>query len=520
MKLVTAEQMRVLERKAIEAGATTEAQMMEEAGVSAAQETMINLGSMDGRKILVLVGPGNNGGDGLAAARYMEEWNAEVFVYMLLPRTEDDPQYQRLKEAGIHALTVEEDPDFELLEGMLSKAHAVTDALLGTGTNRPIEGDMAEVLKRLAEARTRRPRPHLLAIDVPTGVHPDTGAADPLTVAVDITLALGFPKVGLYQLPGRGYAGEITRIDIGIPEELADELPYDEVAVRGLQPHMPARPLDSHKGDFGRAVIAAGSSRFPGAAVLAAQAATRGGAGLVVLATPAEVQPLLGQAPPEVIREPLPGADGAVSADAAPALLRALAGADALLLGPGLTHTPATSEFVAAVIAGLDAVEGLRAAVLDADALNALAELDGWHTRFDLPRVLTPHPGEMARLLRTTTDAVQAARLESARQYAEETRSVVVLKGAATVIVAPDGRASVSGYASSVLASGGTGDVLAGFIVSLIAQGMDPYHAAAAAVYMHSEAAKAVESQRGAATAIASDLFEPLGDVRKVLDGS
>ena len=193
--------------------------------------------------------------------------------------------------------------------------------------------------------------------------------------------------------------------------------------------------------------------------------------------------------------------------------------AEALLIGPGLSHTPETAAFVANVLAGLDSVEGLRAVVLDADALNAIAERPGWSEGLGVTRVLTPHPGEMARLLGIPVEEVQRDRLRLAVDYAQRTNSVVVLKGPNTVVAAPDGRARLSEFSSAVLATAGTGDVLAGFIASLIGQGMDPFDAASAAVYLHSETGRALEGAMGSATAVASDLLRALPEVRKALDG-
>ena len=519
MKLVTVEQMRSLERAAVEAG-VSEAELMENAGLAVAQEAWINMGAAEGRSAVILVGPGNNGGDGLATARHLKDWGSEIHVFLLEPRAADDPQWQAAQEAGVEAWTAADDPGLERLEGQLRSANGIIDALLGTGLSRPIAGDLEAVLDKLAEVRAKGSvRPQLIAIDVPSGIDPDTGRSDPAVVRADVTVALGFAKVGLFAMPGRAIAGTIAEVEIGLPPELAADLPYEDVRMRDVEAKMPFRSDDAHKGTFGTAVVAAGSARYPGAARLASEAALRAGAGLVVLAAPESVQPLVAAGTPEVVHAPLPSAGGAVDAAAAPELLRALAGSEALLLGPGLSHTPATAEFVRQVLSGLDGVEGLRAAVIDADALNALAEQPGWDERLRLPRVLTPHPGEMARLLGTTTDEVQSNRLEFATQYAQRTRSVVVLKGAGTIIAAPDGRARLSEFASAVLATAGTGDVLAGFLASLLAQGMEPYDAATAAVYLHSTCGRAVESAMGSASVVASDLLRVLPEVRKALDG-
>ena len=530
MKLVTAEQMRELEARAVAAG-VSEQEMMEQAGLAAAQEALVSAGLVEDRIILVLAGPGNNGGDGLVAARRLLEWEADVHVYMLAPRPEDDPQFRALVEAGVPWSTAEGDLGFERLDELLGRSNCVLDALLGTGhsADRPIEGTLAAVLRRLADAREPRVlRPRLIALDVPTGVDADTGAVDPLIVTADATVTFGYSKVGLFTLPGRLLAGDVVRVDIGIPAEVSADLPYEELTIREVQPHVPPRPPGAHKGTFGTAVLAAGSRRYPGAARLAAEAAARSGAGLVAIAAPQEVQALVANGLPDVVHEPLPATDGAVDGASALALLRALPGADVLLVGCGLSHTPATEEFVRSLLAALDDVErGPRAVVLDADALNALANTPDWHSALRLPSVLTPHPGEMARLSGCTPAQVQADRLGHATRYAEQTGSVVVLKGACTVVAAPDdgsstggrgARARISGVVTPMLATAGTGDVLAGLITGMLAQGMDPFEAACAGVYLHGECGKAVERAVGMAPGLAQDLLRALPDARRVLD--
>ena len=404
MKLVTVEQMRALEAAAVEAG-TSEAELMERVGVVVAQETWINMGAVEGRTAIVLVGPGKNGGDGLLTAISLKEWGADSAVYLVGDRPDDDPLLQRAIEAGVETLAAADDPGCEQLKEAMRGAQGIVDALLGTGLNRPIDGPIKDVLDRLAEARADRTlRPHLVAIDVPSGVNPDTGTADPAAVRADTTVALGFAKVGLFAMPGRAIAGNIAEVEIGLPEDAGDALPYEEIRMRDLQRLMPFRSDDAHKGVFGTAVVAAGSKFYPGAARLASEAALRAGAGLVVLAAPESIQPMFAALSPEVTHHPLPAGGAAAAGE----LLGALAGREALLIGPGLTDTPDTVEFVSGVLDGLDAVEGLSAAVFDADALNALAQIPDWHERLSLPRVLTPHPGEMARLLGVSAEEVQS----------------------------------------------------------------------------------------------------------------
>jgi ADP-dependent NAD(P)H-hydrate dehydratase / NAD(P)H-hydrate epimerase len=324
-----------------------------------------------------------------------------------------------------------------------------------------------------------------------------------------------------HRCAGRALAGRVeVAVDIGLSAQASrGALPYEELRLRTLRDRMPKRPVDGHKGTFGTAFVAAGSRRYPGAARLAAEAAARSGCGLVALAAPEAIQHLL-VGLPDPIHEPLPSTDGALDADAARALLRALQAsrASALLVGPGLGRSDATRAFVQHLLAGLDAVEGLRGVVLDADALNLLAQEPAWHQRSALPRVLTPHPAEMARLTDSTVDAVQADRLAVATRLARETSSVVVLKGACTIVAGPDGRARISEAATSALAHGGTGDVLAGLIVGLIAQGLGPYDAASTAVYLHAECARQVSDIYGEAATLASDLLRALPETRKLLE--
>jgi len=520
-KLVTTEQMRALERAAAEAG-TPERELMRRAGVSVAQEAWLSLGMNEGAPILVLCGPGNNGGDGLVAASELAQWGASVAVYLTRARGEDDAEWAAVRAAGIPATAAEDDPGFEVLERLLSQAALIVDAVFGIGlrpAERPVDGTPREVLSRLGAARERMAPPQVMAVDLPSGVDADSGAADSVAVRADQTVTFQCAKLGLFLGQGRALAGRIEVIDIGIPTEAVRDLPVEELRLRDLRPAMPKRPDDANKGTFGRAVIVGGSNRYPGAIRLAAEAAARSGCGLVTIAAPESVQTLL-VGLPDPTHEPLPGADGHLDATSARALLRALqsSNARAMLVGPGLGLTDGTRAFVQHVLAGVDAVAGLEALVLDADALNVIAGEAEWWERTPMPRVLTPHPGEMARLVGYSVAEVQSRRLDVAVEYARRTQSVVVLKGAGTIVAAPDGRARISDVANSALAHGGTGDVLAGLIVGLVAQGMTPFDAASAGVWVQTEAARQVSEVYGAPSTLASDLLKALPDARKLLE--
>ncbi|MGE3960915.1 MAG: NAD(P)H-hydrate dehydratase [Dehalococcoidia bacterium] len=520
-KLVTTEQMRALERAAAEAG-TTERELMARAGLAVAQEAWLAVGMNEGAPVLVICGPGNNGGDGLVAARELANWGATVGVYLTRARSADDTEWSSLQAVGVPVVVADADPGFEVLERMLGQSALVVDAVFGIGLHpaeRAVEGVPREVLARLGQARARLAPPQLIAVDVPSGVDADSGFADDVTCRADQTVTFQCAKLGLFLGAGRALAGRVEVIDIGIPADAVRDVPVEELRLRDVREAAPKRPDGANKGTFGRAVITGGCDRYPGAIRLSAEAAARSGCGIVTIAAPGSIQPLL-VGLPDPTHEPLPDADGHLGAAAARELLRALHArtARALLVGPGLGLTDDTRAFVQHLLAGLDAVAGLEAVVIDADALNVLAAEAAWWERTPMPRVLTPHPGEMARLLGRSVAEVQARRLEVALEYAARTRSVVVLKGAGTVIAAPDGRARISDIANSALAHGGTGDVLAGLIVGLLAQGMPPFDAASAAVWVHAEAARQVSDVYGTPSTLASDLVKALPEARKLLE--
>ncbi len=519
--LVTAAQMHELEAAAVAAG-ISERELMANAGLAVAQEAWMMAGGADERPILILAGTGNNGGDGLVAAIRLAEWGAPVHVYLLRARDAADAEWQACVAAEVPYTVATEDAGFAGLERLLSNAAVAVDALFGTGLRpkeRPVEGNAAQVLARLQAARAATPALPSLAVDLPSGVDSDTGYADPLTASADETVTFEATKIGLVTAPGVLLAGRVVPVEIGVPAEARARLSLGMLVLREVRAALPERPTDGHKGTFGTAMIAAGSRQYPGAARLAAEAAARSGCGLVTIAAPASIQPLL-VAFADATHEPLPDLDGAHTPEGARMLLRVLqqGRARSLLVGPGLGLTDGARGFVQHLLAGLDAVEGIQTVVFDADALTVLAGEHGWHTRFAASRILTPHPGEMARLIGRSVEAVQAARLATALEVAAATASVVILKGAGTVIAAPDGRARISEAATSALAHAGTGDVLAGLVAGFAAQGMEAFEAACAAVWVHTEAARQVSSAYGEASTLASDLVRALPEARKALE--
>jgi hydroxyethylthiazole kinase-like uncharacterized protein yjeF len=507
LKLVTAAEMRSLEEDAAAAGRPP-ALLMENAGRAVAEAIRDRLRGARARRIVVLVGPGNNGGDGLVAARYLYDFGAEVCVLLLAARPPDDPNIFALQERSLDL--VGPDGALDRLDEALPRADAVVDAVLGTGRARPLEGLLAAVFDRL-----RARHCPLFAIDLPTGVDSDSGAADPHAAPADVTFALGFSKIGLHTLPGSQYAGQVQVLDIGLPPEARERLGTELLTPDWARRHLPQRPAGANKGTFGRVLVVAASRAYTGAASLACLAALRAGAGLVTLASIPSVQAAVASLLPEATHLPLEEADGAIDAAAADAVVRALSRYDVLLIGPGLSLGPGTKALVRAVL-GAPGLDG-KAAVVDADALNALAAWRGWPAATAGRLVLTPHPGEMARLAATTVAAVQADRPGVSRRSAGEWRQVLVLKGPHTVVAAPDGSALVSPVATAALATAGTGDVLAGAIAGFLAQGVAPVEAAGLGVYLHAAAALQLREEYGESGLLASELAAGLARVAAAL---
>jgi NAD(P)H-hydrate epimerase len=513
MKILTVAQMQWAEKECVRRGVPTSV-LMENAGQAVAEEVRRILGGVKKKRILVLVGPGNNGGDGLVSARYLHDWGARVNVYLLGQRPSDDPNLKLVLERGIKCVNGAEEK-LAKLDEWLSSASAVVDAIFGTGKSRPLKGIFAQVLDMVSKAKAKRTNLSLIALDLPSGLNADTGAVDPACPFADYTITLGFPKVGLYNLPGAERAGRITVVDIGIQAHLVESVTTELITGDWAKSVLPGRPLVANKGTFGKVLVVAGSINYIGAAYLACSGAMRVGVGLVTLGMAADLQPILASKLTEVTYLPLPESRrGIISAEAAKLIHRELVNYDVLLMGCGLGQSRSATGLVVATLLRLKLNVPM---VLDADALNILAEVPQWWQRLAGDAILTPHPGEMAKLTAITVDEVQSDRIGIAKKMAKEWGKIVVLKGAYTVIAAPDGQVRVSPFANPGLASAGTGDVLTGAIAGLVAQGMTLFDAAAYGVYLHGKAGEMVKSRLGDAGMIASDLLTELPIVIKKL---
>ena len=519
MKIVTSEQMRRIEERCEAADVPTDT-LMERAGLAVAQRVRHHLGHLAGVHVLVLVGRGNNGADGLVAAAHLRRWGADVTAYVCLERPTPDPWLDRARSRGVVIVHTASDDTLGALRGALDPAHAVIDAALGTGRSRPIDGRLGSILKSVGDAAAKRYGPRVIAVDLPSGLDADTGESDPYTLNADVTVALGYPKLGLYRPGARERSGAVEMVDIGIPAGMDDDVALRLMSAERSRTLLPERPAAAHKGDFGRALIVAGSSNYVGAAYLAASAATRVGAGLVTLAVPTSILAAVAGRATEPTYLPLPESEpGEIDAGGAAALIsRSLPGYDALLVGCGLGQAPATKTLVRRLLCS---GAPMPPTVVDADGLNILAaEGDGWE-RLSAPTVLTPHPGEMSRLTGASTVEIQANRTGYALCSAAEWNTITVLKGAHTVVATPEGKAAVSPYANAGLASAGTGDVLAGVVAGLISQGVRPEAAAELGVFLHGEAGERARDDLGAAGMVAGDLLAALpGVIRDLASGA
>ena len=515
MKILTTDQMRQIEQKCAEVGLPTD-MLMENAGKAVAEEVRQILGTINQQHILILIGPGNNGGDGLVAARHLHDWGAMVSLYLSNQRPPNDSNLKLVQERGLTCIDATQDGNLDRLGELLSSANAVIDALFGTGKSRPLHGIFQQVLNRVSKAKEKQPSLRIIALDLPSGLNADSGAVDPACLYADNTITLGFPKPGLFNFPGAERVGKLTVADIGIPAYLAESVATELISNDWARAVLPKRPLEANKGSFGRVLVAAGSINYIGAAYLACSGAIRVGAGLVTLATATSLQPILASKLTEVTSLPLPEFHpGIVSSKAATLIQQQLSQYNVLLLGCGLGQSQSAIRFIRSIL--FRSKPALPSLVLDADALNTLAKTPKWWQQLTNDAILTPHPGEMARLAGVSVDEVQSDRIGLAKKVAQEWHKTIVLKGAYTVIATPDGQCRISPRANPGLASAGTGDVLTGAIAGLAAQGLSLFDAAALGVYLHGEAGEMIKTKLGDAGMIATDLLPALPLVIKQL---
>ncbi len=497
--------MAAADRAAIEAG-TPSLTLMERAGREVALAAIRLAGGAYGARVMIACGKGNNAGDGFVAARHLAARGAFPVVALL-----EDPSslrgdarlnFERL--GRIRTLSLEEGS----FRAELRRATVVIDALFGTGFRGALAGSAA----RMVEAINASGLP-VVSVDIPSGVDGETGRVEGPAVRCRVTVVMGALKAGLVLHPGTEHAGDLQVADIGISEKLlAGDLAMAEA--HDVARALGSRPPTAHKRSVGTALVIAGSVGMSGAAALAAGGALRAGAGLVTVATPASVAGAIDQTVLEAITLALPETGrGTIEASALSTVIDRAAGVDAVAIGPGLSTDAETVELVRKLVASLE-----RPLVIDADGLNALAaDLEPVAQR-TAPTLLTPHPGELARLLRTGSSQIQADRIGAAREAAKRTGAVVVLKGYRSVVAAPSGEAVLVPVGGPALATGGTGDVLTGVATALLAGGLDPFAAGWAAAWVHGRAGDLAAERLGVRSVIAGDLLSTLPQVLHELE--
>lgn len=512
MKVVTAEEMRNIDRVTIEKYGIPGEVLMERAGLSVAEKIRA---LFDKKKVIVLAGGGNNGGDGIAAARNLHNWGWHVRVLLMLREDKLSPdclsQYRMAKHSGVA---------IEFRKGVAEKdlhGSLVIDALLGTGINKDVTSFMAEVIRFLNAADVK-----VIAVDIPSGISSDSGQIMGAAVQADCTITFGLPKIGHILYPGAYYSGQLYVEDIGFPEELlsAESLGFETIEKKSASLLIPERPKYSHKGDYGHVLVIAGSQGKTGAAFMTAKACLRAGAGLVTIGVPETLLNVFQSRVTEEMVLPLSDTGkGTFSAKAYDQIRNFLdTRADVLAIGPGITVDEETASLSKKILE-----TSTVPMVLDADAINVLAGRKDLLKKVKAPVILTPHTGEMARLLTSVAgksvkdkdkkglrSEIEGNRIAMSRTAAMETGAYFVLKGAPTIVADPEGRIFINTTGNPGMATAGSGDVLTGMLAGLLGQGMHPVDACRLAVFLHGLAGDTAAEAQGMHSLIASDIIESI----------
>lgn len=540
-KVVSVEHMRRIEAAADASGVSYD-QMMENAGEAIADRALSILDGKLNARVVILTGPGNNGGDGLVAGRLIAEaGHTQVQYYMLKHRDDTDANYATARSAGCHFSYAEDDVDFQILTEFIRNADLVLDALFGIGIRLPLHDAAAKLLgivnavlkaqsANSVSVRSINPtvvdprpgsRPYVLAVDCPSGLDCDTGDVDEHTLHADETITFIAAKPGLLTFPGAAAIGKLSIAAIGVPADLPElqQSTHSIADGQSVRAMLPSRPLDSHKGSFGKALIIAGSTNYIGAPGLSASAAYRAGAGLVTIGAPEAIVNTLAAQLLETTWLTLPDEDGAVTTVALTSLMDAMPTYNALLIGPGWGRDSGTQQLLYSLLsAAHDDAITLPPLVIDADGLNLLSEIDSWWTLLPPDTIITPHPREMARLTGLSTSHIQANRWQVVQEKTQEWGIAVLLKGAHTLIASPEGHVTALPFKNDALATAGTGDVLAGIIVGLLAQGSSVYEAALAGGYIHGLAGEFAAEAFGSRSVIAGDVTRMLSEALRRLE--
>ncbi|MBD3182890.1 NAD(P)H-hydrate dehydratase [Candidatus Poribacteria bacterium] len=504
MKVVNAEEMRNIDNKTINEIGIPGVVLMENAGQGASRIIDYICDTEDVSSISIFVGKGNNGGDGLVIGRYLDILDYDVKIYLLAePEDFSGDALINLKVAENMSLPMElltSEKHLESHKDDINKSHLLIDSIFGTGLKGPVRGFAGKLIDFLNS--TGLP---IIAVDLPSGLEADTGRAEGPCINAKLTATMALPKLGLLLYPGVNYTGELEIVDIGVPPSVIESqnTMTNLVEYEDVKNLLPERPGDAHKGTFGRIFILAGSEGFTGAAALTTNAALRIGSGLVILGIPASINDIMEIKLTEAMTLPLPETESRTLArESMEQIMEMVEKSDAVAIGPGLSRNESTVELIQELCTKINIPK-----VIDADGLNAISDHKSILKELGENTVLTPHPGEMARLMGCSVDNIQQDRINTARNFAVENNLVVVLKGAPTVIANSSGEVYINSTGNPGLASGGTGDVLTGIIAGYIGQGLSPENSAILGVYIHGMAGDLTAGRYDESGMLAGDLL-------------
>jgi len=507
MHILTADEMREMDRQTIESFGLPGRILMENAGRGAARVLMKKFPDISSKQVAIAAGRGNNGGDGFVVARYLAHAGVSVTVYLLSESSRlygnAADNFNLLAQLNIPVKEITSEENFNQLKTEMARHHIWVDAILGTGLNSDVRGFFKSIINYIN--KLNRP---VFAVDIPSGLHTDTGQPCGACIRADVTATFAFAKIGHIQFPGAELTGELYIINIGIPAHIVDNIPpqHHLITQKMIQSQLQPRACDIHKGGTGHMFVIAGSPGKTGAAVLSAMSALRAGAGLVTLGIPENLNPIIEAQALEVMTIPLPETRNGMHTDQAfKTIMGLLNGKKCLALGPGLGTDEPAKKLVHLLIK-----ECTVPMVIDADGLNNLAENPDILYSRQSEIILTPHPGEMARMMNTTPKDIQKNRIESAKEFATKYNVHLVLKGARTLVAHPDGHTFINPTGNPGMASAGMGDVLTGMVAGFIAQGYSPRTASHIAVYLHGHAADQLAVSKGPYGYIASDVMGKL----------
>ncbi len=514
MRLVTASEMREMDRLAINDIGIPGVVLMENAAKGATEVFMSHYNPSLDSEILVICGKGNNGGDGYVMARYLHNRGMKVSVIITGRKSaisgDAAVNLSVIEKLGIEISEIHDETVFENFTQRLSGCSYIIDGIFGTGLNSPVTG----IYKRIIDA-INSSKKTVIAIDIPSGVNSDTGGIMGAAVRADLTVTFGFAKPGHYIHPGALLTGRVVTVDIGIPGMISDRLETTHrlIGIDDFRDDLANETPDVHKGTRGHLLVIAGSKGKTGAAALAAMGALRAGAGLVTVGIPASLNSIMECKLTEAMTAPLPETlSGSLSYSAFDDILRLADDKTAIAIGPGLSTEDETVRLVCEIIKRCS-----LPMVIDADALNAISMNPEALDLLDNKKIVTPHPGEMGRLAGLTAKDIQQNRLAISREFAIKRKCNLVLKGAGTIVAEPNGVLNINPTGNPCLATGGTGDVLTGIISGLLARGLKEVKAAKAGVYIHGLAADLYAEKNGGSGMIASDLLDKIPGIMNSL---